>query len=185
MKRNAISISRVLVLLMIVGCAGSVLGLRGGNSSIGSTTEASRNSVKMQMTTLSTYILFKGNCKEAMEFYGSVFGGQLIQTSVGQSPMKNSFPESVHHRIVNARLIGEHVDISASDWLRPTQTPVQGNMVCLYLSGGRPADLKALFEKLSVGADVTDPLRVEPFGTYGALNDKFGVRWMFQTDQKD
>jgi len=53
------------------------------------------------------------------------------------------------------------------------------------LSGGKPSELKAIFEKLSVGANVTDPLRVEPFGTYGALNDKFGVRWMFQTDQKD
>lgn len=137
------------------------------------------------MTTLSTYILFKGNCKEAMEFYRSVFGGQLIQTSVGQSPMKNSFPESMYNRIVNARLIGRNVDISASDWLRPTETPVQGNMVCLYLSGGKPSELKAIFEKLSLGANVTDPLRVEPFGTYGALNDKFGVRWMFQTDQKD
>jgi len=58
-------------------------------------------------------------------------------------------------------------------------------MVCLYLSGGKPAELKALFEKLSVGAEVTDSLRREAFGTYGALNDKFGVRWMFQTDQKD
>ena len=45
--------------------------------------------------------------------------------------------------------------------------------------------MEAIFEKLSVGAKVTDPLRAEPFGTYGALNDKFGVRWMFQTDQKD
>jgi PhnB protein len=182
MKRNALSTSRVLSLLIIVGCTGSFLGLRTGSSSIDSK-EASGNTVKL--TTLSTYILFKGNCKEAMEFYRSVFGGQLVQTSVGQSPMKNSFPDSMHGRIVNARLTGENVDISASDWLRPTQTPVQGNMVCLYLSGGKPAELKALFEKLSVGAEVTDPLRFEAFGTYGALNDKFGVRWMFQTDQKD
>ena len=99
--------------------------------------------------------------------------------------MKNSFPEDMHNRIVNARLTSRNIDISASDWLRPAQTPVQGNMVCLYLSGERPTELKTIFEKLSVGADVTDPLRVEPFGTYGALNDKFGVRWMFQTDQKD
>ena len=185
MKRNVLLPSRVLSLLIVVGCTASVLGLRSGSSSPGSTDEASGNSAKIQMTTLSPYILFKGNCKEAMEFYRSIFGGQLIQTTVGQSPMKNSFPESMHNRIVHARLISNNVDISASDWLRPTQTPVQGNMVCLYLSGGRPAELKTLFEKLSVGADVTDPLRVEPFGTYGALNDKFGVRWMFQTDQED
>lgn len=185
MKRNVLLTGRVLGLLICVGCTASAFGVKNGNSWLGSKQKASGKSVKIQMPTLSTYILFKGNCREAMEFYRSVFGGQLIQTSVGQSPMKNSFPESMYERIVNARLIGKNVDISASDWLRPAQTPVQGNMVCLYVKGGRPSELKAIFEKLSVGADVTDPLRVEPFGTYGALNDKFGVRWMFQTNQKD
>jgi uncharacterized glyoxalase superfamily protein PhnB len=50
-------------------------------------------------------------------------------------------------------------------------------------SGGTLQELKALFERLSEGAEVTDPLEEEFFGTYGALNDKFGVRWMFQTDK--
>jgi PhnB protein len=40
--------------------------------------------------------------------------------------------------------------------------------------------LKALFEKLSEEAEVTDPLKETFYGIYGALNDKFGVRWMFQ-----
>jgi PhnB protein len=45
--------------------------------------------------------------------------------------------------------------------------------------------LKALFEKLSEGAELTDPLTEQFFGTYGALSDKFGVRWMFQTGKND
>ena len=137
------------------------------------------------MTTLSTYLLFDGTCKQAMEFYNSCFGGELMQIKVGESPMKNAFPESMHNKIVHARLTGNNVDLSASDWLRPAQTPVQGNMACLYLSGGKPEQLKALFDKLSAEADVTDPLKIEAFGSYGALNDKFGVRWMFHTDQRD
>jgi PhnB protein len=44
--------------------------------------------------------------------------------------------------------------------------------------------LKTLFERLSEGAEVTDPLKEQFFGTYGALNDKFAVRWMFQADKK-
>jgi PhnB protein len=44
--------------------------------------------------------------------------------------------------------------------------------------------LKTLFERLSEGAEVTDPLKEQFFGTYGALNDEFGVQWMFQTDKK-
>ena len=136
------------------------------------------------MTTLTTYILLKGNCREAMEFYKSVFGGTLSMTEVGASPMKAYFPEAMHKKIVNARLVGSNVDISASDWLRPNQTPVQGNMVCLYLSGGTQEELKTFFARLSVGAEVTDPLTEQPFGTYGALNDQFGIRWMLQADKK-
>ena len=133
---------------------------------------------------LTTYLLLNGNCKQAMEFYQTVFGGELSMTEVGNSPMKSYFPEPMHHRIVNARLIRANVDISASDWLRPNQTSVQGNTVCLYLSGGTPEELKTLFEKLSVEANVTDPLIEQPFGVYGALNDKFGIRWMFQANKK-
>ena len=44
--------------------------------------------------------------------------------------------------------------------------------------------LKAIFEKLSAGAEITDPLKEQFYGAYGALNDSFGVRWMFWTDEK-
>jgi PhnB protein len=57
-------------------------------------------------------------------------------------------------------------------------------MISLYLSGGTYQELQAFFNKLSEGADVTDPLQEQPFGIYGALNDKFGVRWMFYTEKK-
>ena len=136
-----------------------------------------------KMTTLTPYLLLNGTCNQAMEFYKSVFGGELTQIEVGESPMKNYFPESLHKRIVNAKLVSPIVDISASDWLRPNQTPIQGNTVCLYLSGGTPEELKSLFGKLSAGAEVTDPLIEQPFGIYGALNDKFGIRWMFQANK--
>jgi PhnB protein len=90
----------------------------------------------------------------------------------------------MHEKVLSARLVSGTIDISASDWLRPDQTPVLGNTVCLYLSGGTSDELKLLFEKLSEGADITDPLKEEFFGTYGALNDKFGNRWMFHADKK-
>jgi PhnB protein len=136
------------------------------------------------MTTLTTYLLLDGNCKPAMEFYKSVFGGELTLTKVGESAMKDMMPPTMHDRVVNARLLSGSIDISASDWLRPNQKPIQGNTVCLYLSGGTFNELKVFFDKLSDGANITDPLKQEFFGTYGALNDKFGIRWMFQTDKK-
>lgn len=135
------------------------------------------------MIKLSTYLLLDGTCKEAMEFYESVFGGKLELTKVGDSPMKDAMPPQMHDRVLNARLKADIVDISASDWLAPNEKPVMGNMVCMYLSGGTEKETKEFFEKLSDGADVTDPLKELPFGLYGALNDKFGVRWMFHAEK--
>lgn len=133
------------------------------------------------MTNVSIYLLLEGTCKPAMEFYHSVFGGALTMTSVEDTPVKNQLPEHLHQSIIHARLQGANVDISASDWLRPEEIPVQGNKTCLYISGNSYEEVKSLYDKLSVGAYITDPLKEEFFGAYGALNDKFGNRWMFHT----
>jgi len=137
-----------------------------------------------EMTTLTPYLLFDGSCHKAMEFYKSCFGGELTVTKVKDSPAKGSMPAVQQEKIINARLRSGTVDISASDWLMLERTPIRGNTVCLFLSGGTFEELKALFEKLSESAAVTDPLKDQFFGTYGALNDKFGVRWMFHANKK-
>jgi PhnB protein len=132
-----------------------------------------------EMTTLTPYLLFDGNCRQAMDFYKSCFGGELTATKVKDSPAKAHVPAGQQEKMLNARLRSGNFDISASDWLMPGGAPIRGNSVCLYLSGGTLEQLKALFERLSEGAEVTSPLKEESFGTYGALNDKFGIRWMF------
>jgi PhnB protein len=131
------------------------------------------------MTTLTPYLLFDGNCEQAMEFYTSCFGGELTLTKVNDSPVKDQMPPVQLNKTLNARLKSGNLEISASDWLRLDQTPIRGNTVCLFLSGGTFQELTALFERLSEEAEVTDPLKEMFFGIYGALNDKFGVRWMF------
>jgi PhnB protein len=143
------------------------------------------------MTRLTPYLLFDGNCLEAMQFYRTCFGGELSATKVKDSPAKDQMPLPFQDRILNARLKQDNIEISASDWLRPDRARVRGNSVCLYLSGGTYQEMTVLFQKLSEGADVTDlqklsegadvtdPLKQMFFGTYGALNDRFGVRWMF------
>jgi PhnB protein len=132
------------------------------------------------MTTLTPYLLLDGNAKQAMEFYQACLGGELTQMKVGDSPAKDFMPPYQHHKIVNARLKSGNIDISASDWLMPDRERFPGNTVCLYLDAGSPEELRCYFERLSQGADLTDPLKEMFFGTYGALNDKFGVRWMFR-----
>ncbi len=134
-------------------------------------------------TTLTPYLLFDGTCHPAMEFYKSCLGGELTVLKVKDSPVKDHMPAAQQEKVLNAHLKRGNLEISASDWLMPNRTPQRGNTVCMYLSGGSFQELKTLFDKLSDG-EVTDPLKELFFGTYGALNDKFGVRWMFQTNNK-
>lgn len=130
---------------------------------------------------LSIYLLFEGNCQQALELYHFVFGGELSVSLVGTSPMKSMFPEFMHNRVLNCRLKSELVDISASDWLRPSEKFIQGNNVSLYISNGTYDETKKIFTLLSDGAVVTDELVEQPFGLYGALQDKFGVCWKFHS----
>jgi PhnB protein len=131
------------------------------------------------MTTLTPYLLFDGNCKQAMEFYKSNLGGELTLMKVGDSPAKEFMPAHQHSKMVNARLKSGNIELSASDWLQPDRERIQGNTVCLFLSAESREEFRLLFERFSEGAEVTDPLKEMFFGTYGALNDKFGIRWMF------
>ncbi len=136
------------------------------------------------MSKLTPYFLFDGNCAEAMNFYKSCLGGELTVVTVGESPMKAQMPQEFHHKVINARLVSGGIDVSASDWLLPNRTPKKGNTTCAYISGATYEELSRYFHKLSAGASAEDraPLKEMPFGTYGALTDKYGVRWMFQGD---
>lgn len=178
--RNAMGVGLSWSILsgVVIAAVGLIVGI------VHAQDNASQREGNERMTKLNSYLLFDGTCRQAMDFYKSVFGGELTLTTVGDSPMKQMFPPGLHERVIHARLKSDIVDIPASDWLAQNETPVRGNMMCMYLNGGTHAELKRLFEKLSESGTITDPLQEHPSGWYGALNDKFGVRWMFQTDQK-
>lgn len=131
----------------------------------------------------TVYLLFDGNCKQAMEFYHSCFGGKLSVQIVGDSPVKSQVSPEKHKRVLNAHLESEIVDISASDWLAVNKMPMQGNTIYLYLRTRTPDELKTFFDKLSDGAITTDPLKEMFFGTFGTLTDKFGIQWMFVSEK--
>lgn len=135
---------------------------------------------------LTPFLIFDGYCAEAMTFYHSCFGGELTITKVSETPMKAQHPAENQNKVIISRLISGNIEITATDWLHPTRTPKQGNTVCLYISEATFTELRAIFEKLSEGADPTllDPLRDMPFGSYGHFADKYGVHWFFAGEKQ-
>ena len=139
------------------------------------------------MISLTPFLLFDGNCAEAMSFYQSCLGGDLTITKVGDTPMKDYMPPGQHHKVAHAHLKSGVMEFSATDWLHPKRLPKQGNTVAMYVNGGKYQELRAIFDRLAAGADteLLDDLRDMPFGSYGHLADKYGVHWFFQGEKKE
>jgi PhnB protein len=134
------------------------------------------------MLRCTPFLLFDGNCAEAMTFYHSCLGGSLILTRLGETPMKSQFPPEKHGRIINAQLKSGAIEISATDWMAsPSFDPVLGNMTALFVVGSDHDELRTVFDKLADGAERErfQDLHELPFGIYGQFYDKYGFQWIF------
>lgn len=135
----------------------------------------------------SPFLLFDGNCAEAMTFYHQALGGELTLSKLGDTPMKDMLPSDKHERIINAHLKSGEIEISATDWMAaPEYEPKFGDTFAIFILGEGYGELKAVFDKLSEGAqtDRFQDLHEMPFGTYGQFFDKFGVHWIFKGDKR-
>jgi PhnB protein len=133
---------------------------------------------------LNPYLSFKDNTREAMEFYRTVFGGKLALSTfkdyhASQDPSEDNM---IMHSVLEA---DNGITFMASDTPNRMEYRAGTNM-SMSLSGDNEAELKAYFEKLSVGGMVTMPLEKAIWGdSFGMCTDKFGVQWLVNiTGQK-
>jgi PhnB protein len=136
---------------------------------------------------LNPFLLFDGNCAEAMTFYQSCLGGELTIIRVADTPMKDQVPAEDHQKVAFGHLRSGAIQISATDWQHPTRPFHRGNTVGVYLTSDNVSELTTVFEKVSAGADASllDPLTDKPFGVYGHLCDAYGVHWFFRGERAE
>ena len=133
------------------------------------------------MLRCTPFLLFDGECAEAMKFYQTCFGGELTLTRTGDTPMKDQFPPEKHNKIINAYLKSGAIEFSATDWHADSLTPKKGNTFSIFVTDGSYDELKAVFDKLAEEANKDTRIFIEmrnmPFGSFGQVTDKFGVSW--------
>jgi PhnB protein len=124
---------------------------------------------------LNPYINFKGQAKEAMEFYNAAFGGTLTMSTFKDAGM--SHPGIDENQIMHAMIVCDNgITLMASDTPAEWQLNV-GNNVSVSLSGDDDAELTGYWDKLSAGGTVDQPLEQAPWGDkFGMFTDKFGIR---------
>ena len=135
------------------------------------------------MSPLSVYLHFDGNCREAMNFYKDAIGGELMVQTVGESPMKDQFPDTPD-QVLHAVLTKEHYMIMASDMLGKNSL-VHGNNIALSVNCSSEDEINNLYTKLSEGGEIIEALKTQFWGAiFGMFTDKFGIRWMFNFDKE-
>jgi PhnB protein len=139
------------------------------------------------MLRCTPFLLFDGNCAEAMTFYHKCLGGELSLTKLGDTPMKDMLPKEKWNRLINAHIKSGNLEISATDWMAsPDFDPKQGNTYAIFVIGNTLDELKVVFDKLKDGTNNTrlQELHDMPFGIYGQFYDQYGVQWIFMGEKR-
>jgi PhnB protein len=126
---------------------------------------------------LNPYLSFDDTARAAMEFYHSVFGGELTLTTFAEGGMADDPADA--DKIMHGQL-----EAPEGYWLMGSDTPASMGAPrpngAVSLSGDDEATLTGYWAKLGEGGNVTLPLAKAPWGdSFGMLVDRFGVPWMF------
>ena len=128
-------------------------------------------------TRLNPYLGFRDTAKQALEFYRSVFGGELALSTFAQYHASEDPAEQ--EKIMHGMLMSPSglVLMGADTPNSMDYTP--GDNFSVSLSGEDETELRGYWDKLSDGATVTAPLDKAPWGdTFGMCKDRFGVNWL-------
>jgi PhnB protein len=127
-------------------------------------------------STLNPYLGFRDTARPAMEFYRSVFGGDLSISTFGELGAADG-PEA--ENVMHARLeTPSGFTLMASDTPADMEVPA-GTSITVSLSGEDGEELRGYWAKLSEGGTVTMPLERQMWGDeFGMCTDRFGVPWM-------
>ena len=126
---------------------------------------------------LNPYVNLRGRAREALEFYQSVFGGDVAISTFGEfgDPPPGVAGDAVMHGQIETAM---GVTLMCSD--TPESMPLTaGDSISISLSGDDADALRGYWERLSTDGTVTFPLERQMWGDeFGQCVDKFGVPWL-------
>jgi PhnB protein len=122
------------------------------------------------------YLIFNGNCREAMTFYQSCLGGELNVMTFGEAGQKSAPEEK--DRVMHARLANGSLVLMASDNM-PGMDYTQGNNVWTTLDFDSDEEVDRLYAILNAGGkDAMAPSDTFWGAYFAMLTDRFGFHWM-------
>lgn len=139
-----------------------------------------------------THLNFRGNARQALEFYHAVFGGTLVIATYADFGAPKETPNA--DKVVWGQVAAESgfrvmaYDVpsaepspqaSAPSTRREHGVTMTQDPFFISLRGERVEEIAALWEKLVAGATVVEPIAPSPWAPlFGMLTDRFGATWV-------
>lgn len=133
------------------------------------------------MQNLHAYLMFDGNCEEAINFYKTHLGGEIIHLGrYSDSPLEVRKEDK--EKVMHLTYSFHGGTIMASDHVEgaPYTTPAIGSNIHLSLGFQDKKEMLEAFEKMSLDGEILMPLQDTFWGDhFGVFKDAYGIHWMF------
>ena len=133
------------------------------------------------MTAPVPYLHFPGTAREALTFYGEVFGCQVQVHTFAEFGRADGPPDAIAHGYLDAGPVA----LFAAD-VPAGEPPFRSEGIMLALLG--TADVPTLrdwFARLSEGGQVVDDLQARPWGASdGQVIDRYGLHWLIGFEER-
>lgn len=136
------------------------------------------------MAILNPYLSFQDTTRDAMEFYQSVLGGELVITTFGEFGAEDAALATL---VMHSSLTTPSgFTLFAAD-TPPGMEFEAGSQITVSLSGplADEAELRGYWEALAADGAVHVPLEKQMWGdVFGQLVDRFGIGWLVDIGQE-
>lgn len=129
---------------------------------------------------VSHYLMFNGNCSEALEAYVKAFGAQIIEMQRYGDVPNLGFPmdDNDKNLILHSRLKLDNTEIMCAD--SSENSSLSGKNMYISFTTNDAAMVKQAWEILKLNGEIYMELAPTFFSElHGSLQDKFGINWMF------
>jgi PhnB protein len=139
----------------------------------------------------TTHLNFHGEARSALEFYRTVFGGELTVATYGDVGMPADAPGAGAvvfgqliaengFRVMAYDIPGAHAEARAAGSTRREHgMTVTDQPFFLSVRGSSLTEVEAFWVALSADATIVEPLAASAWSAgFGMLTDRFGVTWI-------
>jgi len=125
------------------------------------------------------YIMFEGNAKEALDFYGKALGATEDPYIMPFTDGPEDCPPGWEDKVMHAELKFPGGSLYLSDCFPGTEVHYT-DAISFNLEPDSEEELLKVFSALSEGGDIVQALEKQFWGgIFGSLIDRYGIHWSF------